>query len=612
MPRDNFKESIKASLRERVAHRCSNPECRVPTAAPGAGLAGVLRGGDAAHITAASPKGPRYDESISGVERSSIENGIWLCVACARMVDHNRGAFSAELLREWKTSAETAAEQEFCKPLLTDFQLQAQAQMLIARQDQAQREILAKLNSIQADLANGRESSQIGVEPLDHLLEALRRLAESGKVRGSAAMQLSHDGLYADAAIEAIRLAEDEANAAVHLGNAAKEARGRAASRWLDAGDISFVSDHLQAANAYERCTEIDPSNPLGWSRLGEVSLWIGQLDRALHAFTRMWYSMPEGLSTLFRAGDSPEMQLAQFTTDHPSVSREAYIWTIRGIMIAGLNIIEILRREPSLISMWVLRLVPVDQLGEQRAPTEIEAPWIVEFFSERVYKLGCLIGTSAASAEHRRILEGLAHVASQRDELDKSEEYLQRARAMSVEQKDFVAEAVYLCNLGAVASKRGQANTARDYIAQALRLCKGDPHQGRLFVGTKLVSVEEAARRREQHEQKVANGTAIAAPEDDEIEVCNLLAGEFDRDAEAALRRALTLKEAEGNAHGTLGKLAMVDGDFGLARQEFEMALALHESIGCSRGVTITRNAMLPLSQVETDTQPIVHSPPR
>ncbi|OOG85604.1 hypothetical protein B0E41_07740 [Hydrogenophaga sp. A37] len=272
--------------------------------------------------------------------------------------------------------------------------------------------------------------------------------------------------------------------------------------------------------------------------------------------------------------------------------------------MIAGLNIIEILRREPSLISKWVLRLVPVDQLGEQRAPTEIEAPWIVEFFSERVYNLGCVIDASAASTEHRRILEGLAHVASQRGELDKSEEYLQRARTMSVEQKDFVVEAVYLCNLGAIAGMRGQANTARDYIAQALVLCKGDPLQGRLFVGTKLVSVEEAARRREQHEQKLANGTAIAAPEDDEIEVCNLLAEEFDRDAEAALRRALTLKEAEGNAHGTLGKLAMVDGDFDLARQEFEMALALHESIGCSRGVTITRNAMLPISQVETDTQ--------
>lgn len=591
MPRDNFKESIKAALRDRVAHRCSNPECRVPTAAPGPGATGVIRGGDAAHITAASLKGPRYDESISATERSSIENGIWLCVVCARKIDHNRDGYPVQLLREWKTSAETAAMQEFGKPLIT-------------QQDQAQREILAKLNSIQADLANGRTSNQMGVEPLDHLLEALRRLADSGKARGSAAMQLSSDGRYADAATEAISLAEDEANAATYLGNAAKEARGRAAARWLDAGDIAFVSDRLQAANAYERCTEIDPSNPYGWSRLGEASLWVGRLDKALHAFTRLWYLMPEGVETLARAGDPPAMQQARFMIDHPDVTHEAYIWAIRGIMITGLNIMEILRREPSLVSKWVMRLVPLDRLGEQREPTEFEAPEIVKFFSERVYNLGGVIGVSAAPAEHRRILEGLARVASHRGELDESEEYLQRARAMSVEQRDFVAEAVYLCNLGVVASMRGQANTARDYFVQALALCKGDPRQGRLFVGSKLVSVEQAARRREQHEQKLANGTAVASPEADEIEVCNLLADEFDCDPEAAMRRALKLREIEGNAHGNLGKLAMVDGNLDQARREFEVSLTLHESIGYSRGVAATRNAMLPLSQAETGAQ--------
>lgn len=604
MPRDNFKESIKAALRDRVAHRCSNPECRVPTAAPGSGATGVIRGGDAAHITAASPKGPRYDDSISSADRSSIENGIWLCVVCARKIDHNRDAYPVELLREWKTSAETAAAQEFGKPLFTDAHLHTQTQMLITQQDQVQREILAKLNSIQADLANGRTSNQMGVEPLDHLLEALRRLVDSGKARGSAAMQLSSDGRYADAAAEAIRLAEDEANAATHLGNAAEEARSRAAARWLDAGDIAFISDHLQASNAYERCTEIDPSNPYGWSRLGEVSWWVGRLDKALHAFTQMWYSMPEGVTTLARAGDPPAMQQARFMTDHPDVTHDTYIWVIRGIMVAGLNIIEILRREPSLVSKWVMRLAPADRLGEQREPTEFEAPRIAEFFSERVYNLGNVIDINAAPTEHRRVLESLARIASHRGEFDESEEYLQRARAMCVKQRDFVAEAVYLCNLGVVACMRGQANTARDYFAQALALCKGDPHQGRLFVGTKLISVEEAARHRDQHEQKLANGTAVASPEADEIEFCNLLADEFDRDTEAAMRRALVLKEVEGNAHGNLGKLAIMDGNFCLAQEEFEVSLKLHESIGYSRGIAATRNAMLRLKRAKAGTQ--------
>ena len=119
-----------------------------------------------------------------------------------------------------------------------------------------------------------------------------------------------------------------------------------------------------------------------------------------------------------------------------------------------------------------------------------------------------------------------------------------------------------------------------------------------RLFVGTKLISVEEATSRREQHEQKLANGTAVASPEANEIEVCNLLADEFDRDPEAAMRRALTLKETEANVHGNLGKLAMVVGNLDLARQEFEVSLTLHDSIGYSRGVAATRSAMLHLQK--------------
>ncbi|MBX8519362.1 tetratricopeptide repeat protein [Pseudomonas cichorii] len=602
MQRDDFKKSIKAALRERVAHRCSNPECRVPTAAPGSGDTEVIRGGDAAHITAASPKGPRYDESISAAKRSSIENGIWLCVVCARKIDHNSDAYPVELLRQWKVAAETTASLEFGKPLFSDTHLHTKMHTLIAQQDQTHREILAQLSFIQADLVKERISNQIGAEPLDHLLDALKRLVESGKARGAIAMQLSRDGRYEDAAAEAIRLAEDETKNALHLGSAAKESSASAAMRWLDAGDVAVLSDHLKAANAYECCTDIDPKNIYGWSRLGEVSWWIGRLDKGLHAFTRMWYLMPDGVVTLLRAEDSPDVQWARFTADNPGVTRDSYIWMIRGVIIAGLNIIEILRREPSLVSKWVIRLLPVDREAKQREPTEVEAPGIVEFFSERVYSLGRVINASAALVEHRRILEGLACVASSRGELEESENYLQRAHIMSIEQKDFVAEAVYLCNLGTVASMQGQANTARDYFAQALAFCKGDPSQGRLFVGTKLVSIEEAARRNEQHKERLASGIVADFPAVDEIEVSNLLADEFDRDTEVAMRSALILKEVEGNAYGNLGVLAMVEGDFDLALREFERSLKLHELIGYTKGVNATRDAILRLKQTKAD----------
>jgi hypothetical protein len=65
--------------------------------------------GVAAHITAASAGGPRYDPALTPEERSSSDNGIWLCVKCATLIDKDDPAYSVDLLREWKRDAEQAA-----------------------------------------------------------------------------------------------------------------------------------------------------------------------------------------------------------------------------------------------------------------------------------------------------------------------------------------------------------------------------------------------------------------------------------------------------------------------------------------------------------------------
>jgi hypothetical protein len=63
----------------------------------------------AAHITAASPDGPRYDPVLSQDERRSQNNGIWLCQTCAKLVDNDPLRYHAEMLREWKAFAEDRA-----------------------------------------------------------------------------------------------------------------------------------------------------------------------------------------------------------------------------------------------------------------------------------------------------------------------------------------------------------------------------------------------------------------------------------------------------------------------------------------------------------------------
>jgi hypothetical protein len=76
---------------------------------------GVVNVGVAAHITAASQGGPRFDVNISEKERRSASNGIWLCQNCAKLIDSDLEAYSAESLREWKGRAEAEARKRIGK-----------------------------------------------------------------------------------------------------------------------------------------------------------------------------------------------------------------------------------------------------------------------------------------------------------------------------------------------------------------------------------------------------------------------------------------------------------------------------------------------------------------
>lgn len=109
MPRDDFSIETKRILSERVASRCSNPNCLAVTAGPQVDPAKALNVGVAAHITAASPAGPRHDTDLTPDERASFDNGIWLCQTCAKLVDNDPLRFTASLLRQWKDGAEATA-----------------------------------------------------------------------------------------------------------------------------------------------------------------------------------------------------------------------------------------------------------------------------------------------------------------------------------------------------------------------------------------------------------------------------------------------------------------------------------------------------------------------
>ena len=111
IPENNFSKPVRETLANRVGSLCSNPNCRKMTSGPSSDPTRAMNLGEAAHITAASPGWARYDESLSTEQRSSIDNGIWLCGVCAHLVDHDEQRFTVELLRQWREQAEEFAKQ---------------------------------------------------------------------------------------------------------------------------------------------------------------------------------------------------------------------------------------------------------------------------------------------------------------------------------------------------------------------------------------------------------------------------------------------------------------------------------------------------------------------
>ncbi len=107
--KDEFTQPTKDTLAKRAGGLCSNPECRRSTFGAKPGQDGYVNIGEAAHITAAAPGGPRYDPFLTPEQRRSQSNGVWLCQTCSDLVDSDSERFTIETLLKWKRAAEDQA-----------------------------------------------------------------------------------------------------------------------------------------------------------------------------------------------------------------------------------------------------------------------------------------------------------------------------------------------------------------------------------------------------------------------------------------------------------------------------------------------------------------------
>jgi hypothetical protein len=115
--RDDFSLKVKRILADRAGHKCS--VCGKATSGPSTDPGGALSDGVAAHITAASTGGPRFDPALSREKRRSAANGIWACTQHGREIDADSSGYSVATLHSLKRRREEAAAKELSQAAST-------------------------------------------------------------------------------------------------------------------------------------------------------------------------------------------------------------------------------------------------------------------------------------------------------------------------------------------------------------------------------------------------------------------------------------------------------------------------------------------------------------
>jgi len=212
--RDEFRADVKRTVAFRVGGRCSI--CYEPTSGPQVDPTKALNLGVAAHITAASSGGPRYDPQLTPAQRRDVTNAIWLCQKCAKLIDNDLERFSATELRNYKEVAEVAALELLHKSnastlLAVTALTNERGAELAARLAQSQvekfrwvrrypfREIdrikIGDALRLNADQLGGAEKTQLRVpiSQIIHLNRANILVGEPGAGKSTALQQVTHD-----------------------------------------------------------------------------------------------------------------------------------------------------------------------------------------------------------------------------------------------------------------------------------------------------------------------------------------------------------------------------------------------------------------------------------
>jgi len=165
--RDDFPEDVKRVLSFRVSTACSNPLCQADTSGPQEDPDKAVNLEVAAHITSASPGGARYNPSLTPEQRSDIDNGIWLCQNCAKLIDNDIPQHPESILRAWKTLAEHQAAMSVGKTKTPRYESETQRKTREILKWKDKHVMLVQMNTGHAVYAIGPRGGSVHVRVLD-------------------------------------------------------------------------------------------------------------------------------------------------------------------------------------------------------------------------------------------------------------------------------------------------------------------------------------------------------------------------------------------------------------------------------------------------------------
>lgn len=357
----------------------------------------------------------------------------------------------------------------------------------------------------------------------------------------------------------------------------------------LELSRYSFES----AAAAFERLLAIKPVSGNASERVSRIETWdrlaiiyqgLRWPAKAARALKQIFWEairhIPDGTNIFIQGVDKHAAQecFDRWKREHPDVPPDAYVWVVRKIVLALLNLSELALARPELKisdgddplcdAPLLVRVEPrVQDVSEAEEPSVPEHVLQAMFLRERAYAQKGVLGEGEVEGEHFKLLERLSRWAFRDGDLSAAKGIVSRALQIAEDSGEVLNQVVALNNLGMIAGMRDESATSESYLEQALSRVEA-------ILAEETFAVDLVS-------DKVApNGEIAESRKVGRIDIPLRLSQKFDEDPNGVVHQVWTLKQTAANIYGNLARNALENRRLAEANKGFSRAISMRQEI--------------------------------